>query len=165
MYNTLFGHNNMVGNCLFLINQDLSEIERFRDAIVKQNEDGKYVVEILTRTGGANKKSYPNILLHNNPNLYCTYDDEYDSTYEHYLFHVCEEYVDNVNWDKLLADQSRNSLNLKEMFEDTISKMDVPGTKENETAKKMAKGLERLIQGSSGGIVTVADLLKLGEDE
>ena len=166
MYNTLFGVNSMAKLALYMAGFEIKDIERFRDAIII-DEDGTHYVEILTRTGGPNKNAYPNKKLMYSKQLVKCYDDSYDSTYQHYIFRVHDYFELNLDWEKVMTEQNRNSLNLKDMFEKEMQDANVEGTPAYNRAHKIAKGLAAVLENgdtSKATIVTVDELMKLGEN-
>lgn len=165
MYNTLFGANNMIKVCLELAGiEDLSRVERLRDAIVI-NEGDEYYIEVLTRTGGANRESYPNTYLKGNKQYIKDFDDDYDNTYAHYVFKSDEDSHDLARY--VFENQSRKSLDLRTMFENELKQMEIPGTDAYKRAKQMARGIQRLAEKSDSNfeIITPDYLMKLGEEE
>lgn len=168
MYNTLFGVNNLARVCLAVIGGvDVTDFPRFRDAILIKDEEHGYAIEILTRTGGANRGQFGDEELKSKPGYIKDWDDEYDSTYAHYLFSLDEDVRDNFNYEKAMADQSRKNLNLREMFENHFKEMGQPGTDANKKAEQMARGLKRLIEENSGDeikVISPDQILKAGED-
>lgn len=160
MYNTLFGANNAVLICLSLVDLDYKKIPRFRDAILRK-DGNKYVVEILTRTGGNNRIYTDLSYLKCNLNYLNDYDDEYDSTYAHFIFSVCSN---EDLLEELLSAQSRKSLNLREMFEKEFEEMKVPGTEAHERAAALAKGLEKVIE-SDETVFHIDELIELGKND
>ena len=176
MYNTLFGVNNLALFLLMSIDVMPDDIQRFRDVILKKDDEHGYVVEILTRTGGANREAFPQPLLISHKNYIKDYDDEYDCTYAHYIFKIDDKAKDIIKYDKVLADQSRSSLNLREMFEKEFKEMKTEGTDANKRAKQMADGLNKIIEadkivatkkskkaGNNIKILTVDDIMAAGE--
>lgn len=167
MYNQLFGINNLALTCLAVLGLKLEDIERFRDAIfVKDNED-EYHIEVLTRTGGENRHNYKNLKLINNGCFYNDFDDPYDKTYAHFLFKIPYIYKFFIDWDKVSREQSRNSLNLKEMFEKEFAEMNIEGTEANKRAQRAAKNLEKMLSKGSQNqskikIITTDDLFDDG---
>lgn len=166
MYNTLFGMNNLVGLCLISIDLHLEDAPRFRDAIFFEKNKQHYV-EVLTRTGGDNRKYYDTKAMLKNKNYVKDYDDRYDKTYRHFIYRVPKEVEDCVAWDRIFNDQSRTDLNLKKMFNKESNEMNIEGTPANERATKIAKGLEKLFTEHNNdekvNIITVEDLIKAGE--
>ena len=171
MYNTLFGRNNLTAVC-FEAAQITSRIERFRDAIFKRDDNYGAVVEILTRTGGPNRKDYPNTGLISNPNYLRSYEDEYDNTYAHFIFKIDNKYMGRLDLNRILVSQSRKSLNLKEMFEQHFAEMEVEGTRANALAKQMAEGLSKIINrpeektyGNNIVFITMDDIIAAGKKD
>lgn len=166
MYNTLFGINNAAPYCLLFIGViDVRSIERFRDAIIIKRRN-KYYVEILTRTGGDNKKSYPNNCLLLNKLFVNRYDDKYDNTYAHFIFRIPSG-IKKKLVEMIYNTQSRKSLDLRTMFENELKQMEIPGTDAYKRAKQMARGVQRLAEKSDSNfeIITPDYLMKLGEEE
>lgn len=163
MYNTLFGVNEMASVCLSIIDQNIIDIQRFRDAVAIKDDNG-YKIEILTRTGGDNRLKYPNKELKKNKNYIKDWDDEYDPTYAHYLFSVSKDVEEIVKWDYILSRQTRNNLDLREMFETEFSDMKKPGTDAYNRATKVAKGLTRLAENPDAvKVVSFDEIMKMGE--
>lgn len=144
MYNMLFGVNQIAKLAVYMAGFEISEIERFRDAIVTE-ENGFHYVEILTRTGGANRSYYPNKKLFNSLQFIKCYDDSYDNTYSHFIFRVQNYFELNMDWNKVMKAQTRNNLNLKEMFEKEINEMGIKGSEANKRAQLIAQELESVI--------------------
>lgn len=85
LYNAVCGRNIDAEKILDLLNLKQSQIKRFRDAIVKNNE-----IIIFTRTGGDNRKSYPQEAILKHPNYLKNRDDDYDNTYAYFYFSIPE---------------------------------------------------------------------------
>ena len=166
MYNTLFGVNYLASVCLSAVDILVLEVERFRDAIFFK-KGKKHFVEVLTRTGGKNRENFPNKSLKENKNYVEDYDDEYDNTYAHFIFQVPEKLEQSIYWDRVFKDQSRNSLNLKKMFNREFKEMSIPGTEAFSRAEKVAAGFKKLIESESDEVQTISieDLMHMGEKE
>lgn len=167
MYNQLFGINNLASLCLYILNIKLDEIERFRDAIFVKDDENEFHIEILTRTGGENRHNYKNLKLINNEYFYNDFDDPYDKTYAHFLFKIPDLCKFLIDWDLVSKEQSRNSLNLKEMFEKEFAEMNIEGTEANKRAQRVAKNLEKILDRGSFNpnkinIITTDDLFDDG---
>lgn len=165
MYNTLFGVNNLALICLEAIELKPEDIPRFRDAIFfKRNKH--YYVKILTRTGGRNRGCYNNSSLLNNKFYIKDYDDSYDNTYRYFIYRIADNLEAIIDWERIFKDQSRNKIDIKEMFEKEIKEMKIPGTDANKRSKAMANGLSKLLSANKEVIaVSPEDLIKLGTED
>lgn len=88
MYNLLFGKNPNSEKILSVIGLSEGVIERFRDVDV--DEEANEII-ITTRTGGGNRKDYPNRVLTSNPHYMYDEEDEFDRTYAYYHFKIPKE--------------------------------------------------------------------------
>lgn len=86
LYNLLNGVNPATFFFLPLFDLHPDNIERFRDSSFFKTEATEPVFRILTRTGGNNRKEFPNDILTQHPNFIKTYDAENDNTYAWYEF-------------------------------------------------------------------------------
>jgi len=93
LYNYLFGMNPNTDIILALIGLKRSDIERFRDVSINYEENE---IRILTRTGGNNRKNYPNTILIKNPYYLRNKDDSFDSTYAYYYFRIPDEIREDI---------------------------------------------------------------------
>ena len=166
MYNTLFGTNNLATLCVNMLGMNIFDIPRFRDAIFTLYK-GKCAVEILTRTGGNNRKDYNDEMLLKHPWFLADFDDNYDSTYRHLVFRIESDFTED-EWNDFIKIQSRTSLNLKEMFEKEINEMSIEGSDANLRAKKIAQEINKAIQkiefSDSESIVDLSDIEIIGRD-
>jgi len=80
-YNMIFGKNPDTKDILALLGLSETDIERFRDCYINDDE-----ICIYTRTGGGNREYYPNEVLTSHPNYIRDEDDDYDCTYATYYF-------------------------------------------------------------------------------
>lgn len=165
MYNTLFGVNNLALICLEAIELKPEDIHRFRDAIF-YTEDNKHFVKILTRTGGSNRESFDCSKMIKNKFYLKDYDDSYDNTYRYFIYKIADNLEAIIDWEGIFKDQSRNKIDIKEMFEKEMHGMKIPGTDANKRSKAMANGLMKLLN-SNKEITAVSpeDLIKLGTEE
>lgn len=164
MYSILFGMNKVAAECCILVDLNVHEIPRFRDAIVYE-KDKKHFVEVLTRTGGVFIAKYDNKILRKNKNFITEYEDEYDPTYLHSIFRVPRYREIWVKWNDLLRDQTRTNLDLRKMFEKEFGDMNIEGTPANDRANNIAKGIELLSTPENEPkftIITIEDLIRLG---
>lgn len=90
LYNMLFGQNPNTEVLLAILELKESDVERLRD--VHFSSDG---IEIYTRTGGNNRKSYPNEKLISSPYYVRDEDDDFDNTYATYYFRFPDEVKDD----------------------------------------------------------------------
>lgn len=86
MYNLLFGENSNTEIVLALLGLKKHDVERFRDC--SMNEEG---ISIYSRTGGDNRKDFPNKLLVEHECYLEDSDDEKDRTYAIYYFKFPED--------------------------------------------------------------------------
>lgn len=91
LYNMLFGKNTATPVILAILGLKEQDVERFRNCSI--NESG---ITIYTRTGGGNRKDYPNEKLTSNPCYICDEDDDFDSTYATYYFNFPPELKDDT---------------------------------------------------------------------
>jgi hypothetical protein len=113
LYNALFGKNPASGVLLAILGLNESDVGRFRDAYVTE-EDGQPVIAIYTRNGGGNRDHYDDE-VEEGPGCRCTgctityvlpampgyvrdEDDDFDSTYATVYFRP-----PNDDWRDLLA--------------------------------------------------------------
>lgn len=168
MYNTLFGINNLAPLATAACGVPIEEIERFRDAIFKKGDGYPYenVIEILTRTGGPNKEAYPNKSLKQSANFIECYDDPYDNTYEHIILKIDNAVYLILDYDKIYNEQTRNSLNLKDMFEKEYEEMGIEGTDAYNRAQKIANGIKKIVSNASGKTsYTWDEIMDEGDEE
>lgn len=160
MYNQLFGINKLAPLIFAACDIDVKNIERPRDCVLRK-EDECYIVEILTRTGGNNRKCFPNEYLTSHKNYIDDWDDSYDSTYAHYKFNISYGISYVLDLDKIIEKQNRKNLNLKEMFENYFTNMKTEGTKENKQSKQVLDNLTNLIKnGENVNIISMNDLFE-----
>lgn len=93
LYNMLFGMNPQADLLLAVIGLKKNDVERFRDAF--KSEDGSEIT-IRTRTGGGNRKDYPNLEMRKRPEWTGSVDDDYDNTYCDDTFRVPEQWREDV---------------------------------------------------------------------
>lgn len=93
LYNMLFGMNPQADLLLAVIGLKKNDVERFRDAF--KSEDGSEIT-IRTRTGGGNRKNYPNLAMRKRPEWTGSVDEDYDSTYCDDTFAVPEQWREDV---------------------------------------------------------------------
>ena len=93
LYNMLFGKNPNTDIILALVGLKEVDVERFRDCWI--DFDNKEIC-IYTRTGGGNRKGYPQEILYANPYLKRSYDDDFDSTYATFCFNFPEEIEEEI---------------------------------------------------------------------
>lgn len=86
----MFGKNPNSAVILALLGLKENDIERYRDAWM--DKDG---ITIHTRTGGGNRKDYPNEALTSHPCHLRNEDDDGDSTYANYYFKFPDELKDD----------------------------------------------------------------------
>ena len=85
LYNILFGKNPSTEKILSLIGLEECDVERFRDVDIDEKESE---IIITARTGGLNRKAFPQKALKNNPHYLYDEDDEFDNTYAYYHFRI-----------------------------------------------------------------------------
>lgn len=95
LYNIVNGASPAAPLCLQLLKLDTSQIPRLRDAWF--NADGK-TYTILTRTGGGNREGYAeeNAKLAAHPNYVYDHNDDFDSTFAHFVFKLPEKFEEPV---------------------------------------------------------------------
>ena len=81
MYSMFFGKNPDASVILATLGLSESDVERFRDCFIRENE-----IVIYTRTGGDNREYYPNTALTENEHYLRDEDDDVDCTYASYYF-------------------------------------------------------------------------------
>lgn len=160
MYDALFKYNSLLPQCLMLANVRVNEVERLRDAVLKKDKKYGYIVEVLTRTGGSNRSSFPNTNLIINFNYIKSYDDNYDNTYAHFFFKVDPDWLELIDLEKIYKNQSRKEINLKKMFETEFKEMNIEGTEAYKRAQNMAKNLESAINRNKSTILYMDDIIK-----
>lgn len=99
LYNVVMGDGGegvRGGMLLALLNID--DVGRFRDAWVEKGEDGEPVIAIYTRNGGGNREDYEGVItaLQAHPLYLRDADDDFDSTYATFYFHVPKEMRDQL---------------------------------------------------------------------
>ena len=135
LYNFLFGINENADILLGVIGGlSMSDFGRFRDIYL--NPEGT-IITVLTRLGGGNREPYIDTInkIKENDNYIKDYDDDFDSTYAYFEFKVPEKYL---NMCKSIAPKEKRP-GVKELFDNEIKEMDVPGTPAYERAEKIAK--------------------------
>ena len=92
LYNMVCGNNPLFQLFLAIVKVPFEIIPRFRDLYLVL-ENGKPLVVIYTRTGGGNRGAYleANGALAAHPNYFKDCDDDFDSTFAHWYFHVPPE--------------------------------------------------------------------------
>jgi hypothetical protein len=77
--------------------ENFNKIPRFRDAYVIPGEPHRLV--IMTRTGGGNRADYAeeNEWMKTIPGYVEDYDDDFDSTFAHWVYDVKPEFVEPLN--------------------------------------------------------------------
>ena len=98
LYNMVVGHDPFALAVLSSLNfSTSSEIPRFRDAYVKPGDPHRLVV--FTRTGGGNREEYAeeNQSLRDRPGFVEDYDDDFDSTFAHFVYEVPEGVRETVD--------------------------------------------------------------------
>lgn len=85
LYNILHNKNPHTKEILELLKLSESDIERFRDCGVNKNEN---FIWILARTGGGNRKDFPNKNLTDNYYYRRNHDEKTDYTYAIYYFDI-----------------------------------------------------------------------------
>lgn len=122
LYNMMHGYNEHSVLVLSVLGLTCHKVPRFRDAYIKDNS-----LVVFTRTGGGNRDYYENEATHRknhsgegryafepfefynddlrkNPNYISDHDDEYDSTFAHFIFKFPDEFK-----EKLTAIARQNS--------------------------------------------------------
>lgn len=91
MYNALFGVNDIAKKLLEMLELEVSDFGRFRDAYLSEN--GEKII-VYTRCGGGNREDYEYVFeeMKNHPNYLTDYDDDFDCTYASIEFSIPEKY-------------------------------------------------------------------------
>lgn len=78
--------------------EEFEKIPRFRDAYIICDEQPYHLV-IMTRTGGGNRDDYSesNEWLRSLPGFVKDYDDDFDSTFAHWVYVIPEKFKDVVD--------------------------------------------------------------------
>ncbi len=100
LYNMLCGNNPLFGILARILCKDepLPYVPRFRDMYTRMEGEQVQIV-IFTRTGGGNRESHEseNDLLARHPLYVCDFDDDYDSTFAHFVFRVPDEFQEALS--------------------------------------------------------------------
>lgn len=156
LYNALMGENEYTPVLLGVLSLNKEVFGRFRDIYL--NKECTEII-VLTRCGGNNRKNYREVFdkITKHPNYIYDYDDKFDSTYCYIRFSIPEKYQKMC---KSIAPKE-NPKTIKELFDEQIAQMDKPGTKANETAKRIADSIQKAIDayekgdGKSDGGITI----------
>lgn len=91
LYNMVKGFNPFAAVALAIVGVKMDLVARFRDAWL--SDDG-LTITILTRTGGNNREDYvaDNLMLQSLPGFQRDHDDDFDSTFAHFLYTVPEAF-------------------------------------------------------------------------
>lgn len=120
LYNMLHGVRPAAPAALFLLQLEAHSIERIRDAgiDIEQKE-----IWVLARTGGGNRKDYPNASLTSHPSYLRDYDEKFDSTFAVYHFTLPEDWRERLGeFNGLVA--STPPPDLKAMTDAVLKKWD-----------------------------------------
>jgi aspartyl-tRNA synthetase len=128
LYNLMNGSDPFASMALFLIGIPREEFPRWRDATIA---DGK--IRVLTRSGGPNRESYQLEidLVKNHPLFAEEADDEYDTTYMHFVF--------NIPTESDLSDQQKQEIETEVKTWDLAK--GAPGTEVSVFLKRVADEL------------------------
>lgn len=99
LYNLVCGNNPLFGLYARILETagPMPEIPRFRDMYTRE-DNGKIQIVLYTRTGGGNRESYEdqNNALTEHPLFVKDFDDDYDSTFAHWVYSVPEAYAERM---------------------------------------------------------------------
>ena len=99
LYNMTCGNNPLFGLFVRMLDsvRPLPVVPRFRDLYLRE-EDGKPQIVIYTRTGGGNREDYEteNEAMTLHPCFVCDFDDDFDSTYAHWVYRVPEKFSERA---------------------------------------------------------------------
>lgn len=101
-YNLMNGVSPATFFMLPMIGMHPTEIPRFRDVFLKDEEHPEYDdnIQVYTRVGGNNRNcGFGEEKLEEHPNFIATFDDNFDNTYGTYVFSVPEEWKED--YDKI----------------------------------------------------------------
>lgn len=146
LYNEIAGVDQNADVLLGVIGCTMKAFERFRD--IHLNADGTKVI-VLTRCGGGNRADYWRMfeLMAHHPYYIKDYDDDYDNTYAYIEFSIPERYQ---NMCKHIA-TGKDPKSIKEIFDEEIKNMDIPGTDAYNRAMNFAKTIEQAIKAAEEG--------------
>jgi len=126
----LNGFSPVAGAILGMLKLGPDSFGRFRDAFLRDDEEGGGLrAVVLTRCGGDNKEEYKDIIdsLIKHKLFIKTYDDNFDNTYCYFEFNIDENQLDEVkNTVKLASEMGARDLivrnyNMKEATDRSIS--------------------------------------------
>lgn len=99
LYNQMCGNNPLFGIYARVLETagEVASIPRFRDMYTRE-ESGKAQIVIYTRTGGGNRDDYAaqNDALTEHPLYVTDFDDDFDSTFAHFVFDVPEAFAERM---------------------------------------------------------------------
>jgi len=100
LYNMVSGFNPYAPYCFETLKLTPDDFARFRDAyFLKENDVWK--IGIYARVGGGNRESYPEVFdrMGHHADFEREFDDDFDSTYAHFIFHpkLEEEVLETLN--------------------------------------------------------------------
>jgi len=141
----LFGTDSLAPTLLTLLNIQVGQIPRYRDAYWKDNE-----IVILTRTGGGNRDEYDieNHWLTLHPNYIRDQDDDFDCTYAEFFFSLPEKFSHLREWlDQFSAGTLTPGEKWTRVFEalDKDDPNDPIVKKMNEVGKQLSAQIEAAI--------------------
>lgn len=151
LYNFLMGEDQNARRYLQMLNIDIDDLGRYRDAHL--NSDGTKIL-IYTRCGGGNRQDYLWVFdkMEKHKEYIRNWDDEFDETYCYFEFSVPKKYLKET---KKLA-TGKEPLTVHEKFEKEIEGMQKPGSDAEKRAIELAKRIEQGIEENpDGGIIGI----------